>query len=942
MSSYTKLFEPGDIAGVHLKNRLVMTPMGVGLANLDGTPSDEMIAYYEARAAGGAGLIMPEICRIDDITGVGLMRQISVTRDRNIPALARLVQAVHRHGTKIFLQLHHPGRETYSSLIGGQPVVAPSAIPCKRTQQETRALTHDEVQHIRDEFIEGAVRAQKAGLDGLELHCAHGYLIEQFLSPYTNKREDEYGGSFENRMRFVREIIAGIRERCGKEFPLGCRLSVEEFLGAMGVPEDEYISLKTGIRIVQELERAGIDFIDVSCGIYETGITSVEPISYAEGWRHDLIAAVRANCTLPIIAVSAYRGPDVPEQFLEEGIIDFAGLGRAWLADPDWGRKVQEGRTAELRKCISCLRCFESLEQNAEKCMPLECAVNAECANELRYGSLIEDVEHHHLVVVGAGPAGLAAAEVGARRGMRVTLLEADDKIGGDVNLAGRPPHKEKMDFVTDYYNAVLPAQGVDIRLGERATADAVMALSPDAVICATGGSPFVPQPFAELEGDYVATVPDVLNDAVNVTNKNVVVVGAGLTGLETAEYIADKGAVQVTVVDMVDAVAPDANATNVADVMGRLRKYGVSFELGQKLIGIDPHSIKLEATADKSTRELPSDLVVLSLGKRPNRDLACELQEKGVHVQIVGSAVKDGNISPATHEGYLAAASLFLDTKQQASFHLPDSEVKKFGSPSVMGNQQGVYIAYTTTPEAISRILPPELTPFSMPVVVLSINHINNPSFTDDYYEAILGVYCYAGKQLGQYSLSLLLGGTGAEMATQLGRDNGSMPKKLGGEFVIRHTGNQVTACLSRRGKQIVDAEMDLGEYNSLLTPMIFQAPEAGKTTQGCGFYYHFDRAVHAEGGADFNAGALLGALVEYDYKSWEPAYVTKLNVCSTPDDPWGELPVITVIGAGFTTLDLTVKGMRKFADVDAQATMPYLLSSWYDRTTLQETGRI
>lgn len=941
MASYERLFEPGRIAGVHIKNRLVMTPMGVGLANLDGTPGDEMIAYYEARAAGGAGLIMPEICRVDDVTGVGLMRQISVTRDRNVPAIARLVGAVHRHGAKLFLQLHHPGRETYSSLIGGQPVVAPSAIPCKRTQQRTRALEHDEVQHIRDEFIEGAVRAQRAGVDGIELHCAHGYLLEQFLSPYTNKREDEYGGSFENRMRLVLEIIAGIRERCGTDLPVGCRLSVEEFLGAMGVPEGEYIDIRMGVRIVQELERAGIDFIDVSCGIYETGATSVEPVSYAEGWRHDLIAAVRAGCSLPIIAVSAYRGPEVPERFLEEGIIDFAGLGRAWLADSDWGRKVQEGRVSEIRKCISCLRCFESLEENTERCMPLECAVNAECANERRYGPLVPDTGHHHLVVVGAGPGGLAAAEVGARRGMRVTLLEADDRIGGDVNLAGRPPHKEKMGFVADYYGAVLPELGVDIHLGERATADSVMALSPDAVICATGGRPIVPD-LPGIGGDGVATVPEVLNDQVEVADRRVVVVGAGLTGLETAEYVADQGAASTTVVDMVDTVAPGANATNVADVMGRLRKQGVTFELSQKLVAVSPRGVSLEGSDTGEASELAADLVVLSLGNRPNRGLADELRERGMDVQVVGSAVQDGNISPATHGGYLAARSLFMDRRPQASFHLADSEVERFGSPSVMGNQQGVYIAYTTTPEAIARALPPGLSPFPMPVVALSLNHVNNPSFTDDYYEAILGVYCYAGEQLGQYSLSLLLGGDGAEMATQLGRDNGSMPKKLGGEFVMRRDGDRVTACLSRRGRQVVNAEMDLGEYNSPLTSRVFQAPAAGKTTQGCSFYYHFDRVVRAEGGADFTAGALLGALVQYDYKSWEPAYVTRLDVCSTPDDPWGELPVVTVIGAGLATLDLTVRGMRRLADVDAKATMPYLLSSWYDRTTLRETGRI
>ncbi len=938
---YEKLFEAGQIGGLKLKNRLVMTPVGVGLANLDGTPSDEMIAYYEARAAGGAGLILPEICRVDDVTGPGLLRQISATRDRNVPALARLAAAIHRHGAKTMIQLHHPGRETYSSLLGGAPVVGASAIPCKRCKQETRALTTDEVRHIIREFVDAAARVQQAGFDGIELHCAHGYLLEQFLSPYTNKREDEYGGSFENRMRMVLEIISGIRERCGEDFPLGCRLSVEEFLSATGVTED-YIHIQDGVRIAQELQKAGIDFIDVSCGIYETGITSVEPVSYAEGWRHDLIAAVRKNVSIPVIAVSNFRGPDVPESFLEEGLIDFAGMGRAWLADPEWGRKVQEGRVDELRKCISCLRCFESLEQNAEAAMPLECAVNPTCAAELRCGSLEPDVEHHHLVVVGAGPAGMCAAETAATRGCRVTLLEAARELGGDVVLAAAPPLKEKMSFVPEYYAKVLPDLGVDIHLGERATVESVLALEPDAVILATGGSPIVPRSIPGLDGPNVACVPEVLTGRRELADKSVVVVGAGMTGIETAEYAAEKGAAHVVVVDMLDSVAPGVNPVNVLDVMGRLRKYGVEFRLGQKLVSADAQGLALESTANGSASRLDCDLVVLSLGNRPNTELREGLEAADVEVRVVGSAVKDGNISPATHGGYAAARELFLPHRPQASFHALDEDVAKFGQPSIMGDQRGIYIAFTTTPEAIRRVLPPELTPFKMPVVVLSINHINRPSFTDDYYEAILGVYCYAGEQLGQYTLSLLLGGNGQEMATQLGRDNGSMPKKMGAEFVLRRDGDVVTAEVSRRGCQVASVRMELGEYNTPLTHMIFQGPGAGVTTKGCGFYYHFDRMVRPEGGAELTSGALLGALVQYDYKEWTPGYVTKLELRSTPDDPWGELPVISVIGGGLSTLDLTVCGMRRLADVDAKAILPYLLSAWYDRSALGECGRI
>ena len=223
---YEKLFTPGKIGNVTVKNRLVMSPMGIGLAELDGSPSEDMLAFYEARAMGGAGLIIPEITRVNDVHGAGLMRQLSVTQDRHIPGLARLATVVHKHGAKIFIQLHHPGRETVTALTGGQPVVSASAIPCKYLQQDTRALTTEEIQQLIAQFVAGAARVQKAGCDGVELHAAHGYLLQQFLSPYTNKREDQYGGSFENRLRMLSEIIAGIRETCGPDFPIGVRLSV--------------------------------------------------------------------------------------------------------------------------------------------------------------------------------------------------------------------------------------------------------------------------------------------------------------------------------------------------------------------------------------------------------------------------------------------------------------------------------------------------------------------------------------------------------------------------------------------------------------------------------------------------------------------------------------------------------------------------------------------
>ena len=470
---YDKLFEKGRIGNVEIKNRLVMTPMGTNLAELDGTAGPAMLAYFEARAKGGCGLIMPEICKVNEKTGVGMFRQLAATSDRHIPSLARLASTVHKYGSKIFIQLHHPGREGVSTLIGGQPCVSASDRMCNVSKQETRPMTLDEIHELVEQFGDAALRCKKAGIDGVELHCAHGYLLQQFLSPYTNKRTDEYGGSFENRMRLVLEIIEDIRKKCGKDYVLGCRVSVDEFLNTIGVTED-YIHIQDGIRIVKTMEAAGIDFVDVSCALYETGLMAVEPISFPQGWRKDFVKAVRDNVNIPVIAVSSIREPAVAEAFIEGGVVDFVGMGRSWLADPEWGIKVQQGRESELKKCINCLRCFETLMGLNAQGLPLECAVNPLTCNEERYGDLEPDTGGHKVVVVGGGPGGMMAAETLARRGIKTTLIDRQESLGGTVNLAKLPPLKERMEWIADYYRDSFARLGVEVQLGKEATADEI------------------------------------------------------------------------------------------------------------------------------------------------------------------------------------------------------------------------------------------------------------------------------------------------------------------------------------------------------------------------------------------------------------------------------------------------------------------------------------
>lgn len=936
---YKKIFEPGKIGKLTIKNRLVMSPMGCGLANLDGTPSEDMIAFYEARAIGGAGLIIPEITRVNDVHGAGLMRQLSVTKDRHIEPLSKLAEAVHKHGSKIFIQLHHPGRETVSALLGGQPVVAPSAIPCKYLKQETRALTTEEVKELIGQFIDGAVRVQKSGCDGIELHAAHGYLLQQFLSPYTNKREDEFGGSFENRLKFIKDIIEGIRKACGDDFPIGIRLSVDEFLDKTGVTED-YIHIEDGIKIAMALEQVGIDYIDVSCGLYETGIVSVEPISFPQGWRRDMILAVKRHVNIPVIAVSAIKEPAVAEKFLEDGVEDFVSMGRAWLADESWGKKVQEGREKELRRCVSCLRCFESLNEYNAAGLPPECSLNPRLAKERKLGNLVHNSKGHTAVVVGGGPAGMSAAQTLALRGIKVTLLDRQKELGGTVNLAKMPPLKERMQWIAEYYQSEFDRLSVEVKLNTEATVDTIMSYKPDAVVVATGSSSIIPGKLPGVHGKTVYTVENILTGEAAIKGKKVAVIGAGLTGLETAEYLCGNDN-QVIIIDMLKKVAPNANHTNVADVCSRLAQSNTQYRLGYALKEIRDDAVIVENVETHQEEQVSVDAVVLSLGYRPDQSLVSGLEDKGVLVKVIGSAIKDGTIAPAVRTGYEVGRELFAEKPPAPSFHITKEELSNFGKISLMDNQEGLYISYLTDPAAIARILPPPLKPFSMPVVTLSVCHVNNPTFADDYYEAILGVYAIYGKTLGLYPVGLVLGGPGAEMAVQCGRDNGSIPKKLGAEFVIRRNGDTVTAGVTRRGTQLVEATMQLGEYNSSLTAALYQFPAAGKQTFGGGFYYHIDREPDESGVSHFQNASLLMNQCEYNYQSWEPG-IASLDLKSSIDDPWAELPINTIIGGAYSKNSLLVHKLNLVERLDAEEVVPYILTGRYDRTAFMETGRI
>lgn len=643
------LGQKGRIGSAEIKNRLVMAPMGDLTANPDGTVSETTLAYYGARAKGGIGLIITGIVRINNTDGTAGPNQLSLADDSYIPGFKRLVNEVHKYGAKIFVQIQHSGRQGVATLTGKDYVLAPSAIPSAVMQQPTKALTKEEIKTLVGQFGDTAKRAMEAGADGVEIHGAHGYLINQFLSPFSNKRDDEYGGSFENRMRFLREIIQNVYEKTNRKIAVSVRLSVDEFLAEVGVTE-KYIDLTEGVRIAKAVEAEGVDAINVSCGTYESMNFAIEPVSFPQNWRKGFIKAVKDEVSVPIIAVSKIREAEIAELLLKEEITDFVSIGRPLLSDPDFASKAIEARGDQIRKCISCLFCFDQLNKGSQ----VVCAVNPLTGFEAKYKDRAKTDNPKKVIVVGAGPAGLAAAEALVRHGHKVTVFEKAKAIGGQVRLGMNPPKKEQLGWFIDYYEKFLDASKIDIRLGQEADPEKVKAENPDAVLVAVGAKPIIPN-VKGVDGQNVYTVEDVLCGAIDIKDKTIAVIGSGLTGLEVAELLQVEDN-KTLIVEMQEEIAPGAYMQNLMDVTSRLHDEKTEYLTSHKLVKIEDGLIEMEnvKTGERVTRKV--DAVVLSVGYQPDQALVDSFSDTAPLVKTIGDAIDVKNIGMAVRSGYSTA----------------------------------------------------------------------------------------------------------------------------------------------------------------------------------------------------------------------------------------------------------------------------------------------
>ncbi|MFU2520053.1 MAG: FAD-dependent oxidoreductase, partial [Clostridiales bacterium] len=682
--SYDMLFSPMKIGNVEIKNRIVMAPMCMGFGQYNGCATETMMDYYEERAKGGVGLIFTEITRINDITGASSFGQLGMSHDYQIPALREMADRIHKHNCKIMVELHHPGRQNLGLMIGTVPIcnigsklmgnlytkiltqavipqgkklqdkhivprtVAPSK--CERSKMSdsvNRELSVNEIKRIICQFIEGAVRVKKAGCDGVELHAAHGYLIQQFLSPNTNKRTDQYGGSLENRMRFLLEIIDGIRSNCGKDFPIVVRLTVDEMYSEIGQNGKGY-NLEEGIKMAKILSDKGIDAIDVSSAAYDTFNYWLEPTTFTPGWRKYLASEVKKVVDIPVIAANLIRSPKQAEMQLEEGTQDFISLGRPLIADPHWPNKVKSGNENLIKRCVCCLYCFESMMKGAYKYTHGNCSVNPFVGRE--NVSLKQNGNGRKVLIIGAGCAGLTAAELLSKRGFDVTVLEKESKQGGQLNLASKPPHKEKINWVCEDLLSNAINSGAKVLFDIKADKDIIASYSPEIVITATGGNAIHPKSF---NGDNVVTVTQVLNGSIDISNKKVAVIGSGMTGLETSELLVSKGN-KVTVVEMADKIAPGAWFQQLDDALPVLEKAGTEFLTSHKLLSVSSSGIELENLKEKKAVAIKVDLVVLSLGVRSDNSLYNDIKNSDSYkVYNIGDSNKIGRIANATESAY-------------------------------------------------------------------------------------------------------------------------------------------------------------------------------------------------------------------------------------------------------------------------------------------------
>lgn len=643
--SFESLLSKTKIGTMEVKNRFVVPPMGSNYANHDGTVSKKMIDYYTARAKGGFGLIIIEITAINPV-GKAIIDQVGIWSDKHIEGLKKLTDSIHAAGAKVVVQLHHAGRQTESGIIEGQQPVAPSAVACPLMDCTPREMTVKEIWETIDEFGDAAVRAKKAGFDGVEIHGAHGYLIAQFMSTHANKRFDEFGGNFMGRMKFPVEIFKNVRKKCGEDFPMLFRFGYDEKVNGGRTIEES-------TTIARLAEEAGVDALDVSVMTY----ASVEYMSACAavpaGFNQHPIAIIKNTVNIPVISVGRFNNMHMAEDVLLSKRADLIAFGRESLADPELPNKVKEGRIDEISPCIACLQsCLGYVFDPVIK--QVSCLVNPVTGHEDEY-DLGPTLVRKNVLVVGGGPAGLEAAWVAAKKGHKVTLCEKDNHFGGQFRLAAVPPTKHELLNMLKYYITMGKKYGVTYHLNKEVTEEYIKEINPDAVILATGGIPIVPK-MEGIYNDKIVTALDILSGKVT-PGANVLVIGGGMAGAETADFLGEHNR-KVTIMEMRDSIALDEISYVRVFLMERLAQWNVEQVTSAKVSRFTDSGVDYEQNGEEKTLN-GFDTIVLAMGARSYNPLEDKVNVLVNEVYVVGDAKKAGPANNATETGLAAALSL-------------------------------------------------------------------------------------------------------------------------------------------------------------------------------------------------------------------------------------------------------------------------------------------
>lgn len=670
--SFNKLFEPLTINGMTIPNRIVLTAM-----HLNYTPQGELtpqfFEFYRERVAGGVGLIIIGGCTIDGVAGGTFM--VGAWDDKFIEGHAKFVEAMkaENHDVKIGAQLYHAGRYAMSWLTGEQPVSASALAAGRMNPEQPRALELDEIPEFQQHFADGAIRMKKAGFDTVEVIASAGYLICQFLSPVTNKREDEYGGPLENRVRFGVETIQKTREALGKDYPLFVRIA-----GADHVPGG-HTNLESA-EVAGYFEKAGADALNVTGGWHEAQVPQLT-MGVPRGTYVYLAHNIRKKVNIPVVACNRINNPFLAEEILRENKADMIGVARGMIADPEFAIKAQSGKSHLIRKCIGCNQgCFDHVFMGAD----VNCLVNYRAGREEKYPLPNKAATSKKVVVIGAGPAGCEAARIAAKKGHKVVLFEKDFRIGGALHLCAAPPGREEFLEFVDYLDESLLDLGVDVRLSSEVTLDQIKRISPDIVFYATGAEPILPPFMSNAKTKNLYLAKDVLNGKEQCYGSTVIV-GGGAVGCETALYIAHQGRLpadaaaflietgaetaqrvaqllieplrQVTIVEMLPKIGEDIGKTTRWTMMLDLKRSKVQIRKGTKVNSLEENGVLVESDGNQELIEC--DNVVIATGYKPENSFARQLEEAGLTVKILGDARSPRRAIEAVEDGFVAAWEL-------------------------------------------------------------------------------------------------------------------------------------------------------------------------------------------------------------------------------------------------------------------------------------------